>query len=75
MTRRPRHISFILLRCDLTYLISDEGFFDGSQILERGKQDMAILGTANEFDEVAELFSKSRENLVFVLDRVCALVS
>lgn len=51
-----------------TDLISDNGLFDGCEVLEGGEEDMAIGGAADIFDEAAELFAESYEDFVFVFD-------
>ena len=61
--------------CDwVTYLVSHDGLLDSSEVLERGKEDMAPLRTAYIFNEASKLLTKSYENLILVLDRLCGAV-
>lgn len=53
----------------LTYLVSDDGLLDSSQVLEGREENMAKWRATDVLDEGAELLTQSNQNLVLVLDR------
>lgn len=54
-----------------SYLIPDDGFLDGCEVLERGEQDVTPLGTADILDEIPELLAQGHEDLILILDGFC----
>jgi hypothetical protein len=50
-----------------TYLVSNHGLLDGSEVLERRKEDMTPLRAADIFDKATEFFAQSDEHLVLIL--------
>lgn len=51
-----------------SYLVSDNGLLDSSQVLKGREQDMSPLRSANILDKVTQLFAEGNKNLILVLD-------
>ena len=54
------------------HFISDDGLLYSRQVLERREEDMAPGWATDIFDEVAEFGAQGNENLILILNRLCA---
>ena len=55
----------------IKYLVSNDGFFYGSEIFEGGEEDVTPLRTADILDKATELLAQSNKDFVFVFHRFC----
>lgn len=51
------------------YLVAHDRLFNGCEILQRRENNVSPLRTTDIFDEAAELFTQSNQDLVLILDR------
>ena len=52
-----------------SHLISHHRLLDGSEVLQRGEQDMTPFGPPNVFHKASKLFAEGYQDFVLILDR------
>lgn len=57
------------MRTNQSHLVSHHRFLDGSEVLQRGEQDMTPFGPPNVFNKAAKLFAEGYQDLILILDR------
>ena len=54
-----------------SYLVADDGLFDGGEVLKRGKNDVSPGWATNVLSEATKLLTQGDQNFILIFDRLC----